>query len=460
MSTSKVILCLLLIVSANYCFTGHSEGSEGWMRKGYFFTRLYQDTENDNIFEKQEDIESRLRLENQFKHEDIFLQLNLEARSEFLVHEKTSHDADFFLKEAYAEIRKPRYCLALGRQTVTWGKLDDVVILDRISPQEYKRFILYDKQERKLPLFMFKGDFFLDSYEIEGVYLPRFKASDVRFFGSDWSVYDHLLENITESGTYPEGVKNIIRSIRLEEEEKLSAKTFANGQFGIRFKSKLRELDYDLYYMNIYQSIATLKEKTAKGNILKKFLNVPCIENLNALIASNPSGDDLTLEEAHPRTHIIGLDSETVYKNFGLRLETGLFLRQAYLKDDFSYIRKDTLVCGLGADHTTSDNLYLNLQFIETYILDYCSLFAEKEHGHQVTATLTKDYLRGNLVFNFKNTYNMSYHDWMVNPKLTYKFKNGFKATLAGFIFEGDSATLFGRFSDKDLIYLEGRYEF
>jgi hypothetical protein len=48
----------------------------------------------------------------------------------------------------------------------------------------------------------------------------------------------------------------------------------------------------------------------------------------------------------------------------------------------------------------------------------------------------------------------------MLNPKLTYKFKGGLEAELAGFIFNGRAPTLFGRYAKKDLLYLQLKYNF
>jgi hypothetical protein len=203
-----------------------------------------------------------------------------------------------------------------------------------------------------------------------------------------------------------------------------------------------------------------LREKTANGNILKRFLNYPNSTNLAQLVGLGPSDNDLTLIEEYPRTNVFGVDAECVLGAYGLRGEFAAVLGQPFMRSDFSYVRKDTLTFGLGLDHTTADNLYYNIQLIETIILDYEPLFPEEEYGHQFTATLTKEFLRGKLILGLKHAYNISYGDWMLNPKLTYKIRGGLEATLAGFIFNGEYTTTFGRYSEKDLFYLQLKYNF
>ncbi|MCM8781006.1 MAG: hypothetical protein NC908_03695 [Candidatus Omnitrophica bacterium] len=428
---------------------------------GYIFNRVYQDTEDDNPYEKQQDIEARIRLENKLKFEDcgLSVKINLEGRYEILLNEGTDKEGDIFLKEAYFKIEKPKFSLALGRQIVSWGKLDEVVVLDRLSPQEYKRFILYGKEERKIPQAMLKFNYFGNGYRFETIVLPVFKASDVRFFGSDWSIYNHLLDYIKD-GKYPIVVKDTVGRIKIKEDHNLNSKSLDNIQVGLRLRSKISDIDYGLYYMNLFHSIATLRENTTTGNILKRFINFPTEDNLLALVALGPTDRDLTLILEHPRTQIIGIDAETVLNTYGIRAELAMCLEQPYLRDDFAYTQKDTLTIGIGLDHTTPGEFYFNIQFIENCILGYEPLFPDERNSHQVNLNLSQNFFRDKFIFTLKHGYNLSYRDWMLNPKLTYKIKPEFELSLSGFIFEGGATTLFGRFRNKDLVYLEIRYRF
>jgi hypothetical protein len=453
--------CLAIIFCRNAAAEG--EADFDWQRQGYFLTRYYQDTHEDAPSETQQDIETRLRLENkiELKNWDALIQVNAESAFEAMIHkdEQSETDHDLLLREAYLKFNKPKYNFSLGRQTVTWGKLDNVVVLDRFSPQDYKRFILYDKQERKLPTLMAKFDYFGENFDIETVFAPFFKHSAVRIFDSDWAAYDQLKRTILE-GPYPAAAKDMARRIRTEEREGLVDRALDNMQCGLRWRARMEGTDVAFYYMYINNSLPGLREETANGNTLKRFLSYPNNTNLAQLLALAPSNADLTLIEEYPRTQVFGIDAETTLGTYGLRGELAAALGQPYLRSDFSYVRKDTLTLGIGLDHTFASNLYYNIQFIETFILDYEPLFPEEEYGHQITATLTKEFLRGKLTLGLKHAYNISYGDWMLNPKLTYKIKGGLEAALAGFIFNGKPTTMFGRYSKKDLFYLQFKYNF
>jgi hypothetical protein len=457
------LLLIILVILAQKAKAEEQKGNLTWQRQGYFLSRFYQDTHEDAAAETQQDIETRLRLENkiELKNWDALIQVNAETTFEAMIHqdEQTEKDADFLLKEAYLQLGKPKYSFSLGRQVVTWGKLDNVIVLDRFSPQDYKRFILYDKQERKLPMLMAKFDYFGDKFDLECVFAPFFKHSAVWIFDSDWAVYDQLKKTILE-GPYPAAAKDVIRRIRTEEREKLVDQTLDNMQCGLRWRARLNGTDLAFYYMYVSHSLPGLREETANGNTLKRFLSYPNNVNLAQLLALAPTDDDLTLIEEHPRTQVWGIDAETVIADFGLRGEFSAALGQPYLRSDFSYVRKDTLALGIGLDHTTAYNLYYNIQLIENIILDYEPLFPDEEYAHQITATLTKEFLRGKLILGLKHAYNISYGDWMLNPKLTYKLKGGLETSLAGFIFNGKPTTMFGKYSKKDLLYLQLKYNF
>ncbi|MFC1753800.1 DUF1302 family protein [Thermoproteota archaeon] len=432
-----------------------------WERSGEFFSRAYQELDEANAYEDTQGFDTRLSLKNRLElfDEHMILQVNGDARYEGFRAEDTDDDLDLLLREAYVDLRDTSHSLSVGRQIITWGKLDDIVIVDRVSPQDYKWFVLLDKQERKEPEFMLKYNFFADNFQLEAIYLPIFKPSKVKHFGSGWSVFGRL-QDMVQDGSYTASQKSVVSRIKIEEKDKFTDNKFKNGEVGVRLRSRAMEVDFAMCYLSFFNRVPTLQEKTANGNALKKFLYMPNTQNLVALDNLNPTSGDLTLFEEHKRLHMVGLDFETVASNYGLRGEFGLFLDMPYLRRDFSYVRKKTAMLGFGIDHTTDNNLYCNLQFIETVVMDYEDLFNQEEYTREMTLEITKDFFRGYVLCSLDYGYNISRGDWMLNPQIQYKFKNGLKVSLGGFIFDGGPTTTFGRYSDRDLIYVEAKYAF
>ncbi len=432
-----------------------------WQKKGRLSIRTYEDTSDNSPYESSPELYTRLRLENDllFREQDISLTFNAEGRYKSLLGEKNDSQGNLLVREAYVKLKKEHFSLSAGNQTVTWGKLDNFAVLDIINPQDYREFIHLNKQDRKEPQFMFKYDLFNDAFQLENIWMPFFKPSIAPFFNSDWAMYGRLKETI-EGGSGAEAAKQLIRNIRVDDRDRFDDHNLKNSQGGMRLRGKAGEFDYSLYYMNLFTRIPVLREKTPAGILTKQFLNDPNDATLAALAGANPSQDDLTLESYHRRMNVIGADTETVWKDFGIRAEAGYMTGVPCINRGFSYAFKDTIVFGAGIDRTSANNLYVNFQFIETAVLDYEDMFGLEKYNHQATAKLTKDFLRGDLKFALETNYNLSFHDWMLNPEMTYAFNNGFEISLGGFIFEGGPQTLFGRYSTKDQVYLKGIYSF
>ncbi len=428
---------------------------------GRALVRAYQDTSDNSPYDANQEIDSRLRLENKLtlEKQDLFFEANFEGRYLTYFTEETPQSAHLLVREAYGQLRKPHYTVGIGRQTVTWGKLDNTIILDAVNPQDYRQFILFNKQERKEPALMATYEYRQEGWNFEGIFMPFFQTTLVNFFGTDWSLFQHLKEAIS-GGTYAQSTKDIVNGITTKSKDRLDAYTLKNSQAGVRLRSKIKDIDYGVYYLYAYDSVPTLREQTATGIKVKKFLYEPTGDNLTDLVAAGPSSDDLILLEEHPRVHMIGFDYETVVGQYGVRGEVGYFTGKAYIRRDFSYVRKDTVMFGFGIDHTTAGDVYYNVQLIQNAILNYEDLYAQEQVDSRLTFKARKDLLRGRLAANLDSSFSFSYHDWMLNPELTYKFNNGLDASFGGFIFEGGPTSFFGKFSTQDLIYLELNYQF
>lgn len=427
-----------------------------WKKKVEVSSKGGLDAEKNNDVEARRSLDSRARIENtlQFKTTDTSVILNGEARYELSDMEK-SGDPDFLLREAFVEFRKKVFNVRLGRQIVTWGKLDDIVVLDCLSPQDYRWFAFYDKQERKNPVLMLKCDYYGDEYHLEGVFLPLFEPSEIDFFGTDWAMFDHLKEAVEEN-EYPAELKQLVQQIDIEDNESSN-----HVEGGARLRGAVNDVDYALYYMTFYNRLPAIGEHTSKGLLTKRFLFEPTQDHLSALAAANPIIEDLMLGATYDRVHAVGIDFETVMGAYGVRGECGYFSELPYVREsDFSSVLKKSVSAGIGIDHMMDNNLYWNLQWVGDLVLDYEDLFGVDDFSQQLALNLSKDFLLGDLLLDVTSAYRLTYGDWMIRPQVTYKVGHGVELTCGGFVLEGDSTSLFGRYDDNDLIYAEVKYQY
>ena len=438
--------------------------SVDWRLSGNMVNRTSVDTIfNDNMEDRYE-IHSRSIIENKIKVPKynlsgvVSVDLKYDLRGNGEAHSKFAP----LLHEAYAELKESNLRLRAGLQNVTWGKLDDFTLIDIVNPQDYTESILVDKQMRKIPVLMAKIDYFApDGKFIETFFTPRFRPNKIDYFGSDWAVFRYLKEDV-EDGNSTQAVKDMVDNIRIEDGDEVD-NSLENFEMGLRVGGRSEVYDYSFYYMYIHERNPSLASNTGIGRNVRELLYNPNTDNLAALAALGPTAEDLKLLTDYNRMHVFGGDFETTIESLGVRGEIGLFLNPHYVTNDFSIAEKSTLSAGIGVDHTTADDLYLNFQFIEDIILSYEELYDAEKFSHQLVGTISKDFLRGKLVPAFYFGYNFSYKDYFLNPKISYTWNEDygtFIITAGAFFFEGKPAMLLGRYDKNDLYYMEAEYKF
>lgn len=430
-----------------------------WEIAGQWSAYGYHNLQNTDIDDEIMS-DTRVLLENRmsWQEQNAFLKMDAEWRYETFRGMDNKSGSDVRFRDVYAEIKRDQYDLAVGQKKVTWGKLDDITILDRISPQDYTHFVLYDKQERKDPALMIQHQWFgWEGLNLETIFLPVFQPSEMDFFGTNWAAFGHLKQAVAEDPVYTSDQKDIVSGITIQDDTCVTSRSLKNSQVGVRLRGRAREVDYGVYYLNLYNSVPVLKESNPAGNATKRFLFEPTAAHLDALVSSGAAGDDLRLTTAHPRVNAVGLDWETVWGVFGLRGETAVFSGMPFLREDFSYTEKDQMVFGVGIDHTTADQWYVDLQYVQEYVLNYEDLYSAEEAPYYFAGTVSKNFLRGKIFLNFDWMWQVSYNDVMLNPEATYKWdRAGIDFSLGSFFFEGKrSKTLFGRYDQNDVVYVK-----
>jgi len=422
--------------------------------KVLWLSRAYIDVVDNDYLEDTYALHSWLSFENKIKLNKypISIFVSLDARYDTDFNNKDSDkDTDVVLQEAYLQLGNNPVRLRLGRQQLTWGKLDEIAILDVINPQDYTEGILLDKQQRKLPLLMAQGRYSFGNNAIEMVFIPHFKPDQIHFFGSDWALFDHLKEGI-EKRIYPQGIMQTVANITVEDTDR--AYTFDNSEGAIRFVGRALNWDYGLYYMYIYDRFPALAGESQGRRAIKRFLYNPTLNTLSDLMAATPTAGDLTLTVDYNRMNVAGADFEATFGNFGLRGELGIFLSPLYVREDFSLAERDTISFGLGLDYTTSNNFYWNLQLVERLIPQYKDLYKTDKFTHQLVGIFSKDFLRGKIIPSLYCGYNISYGDSFFNPELTYKVNDTVDVSVGSFVFNGNPSTTLGRFDANDVAYL------
>ena len=76
------------------------------------------------------------------------------------------------LRELCFDIDFENASLRLGKQQIVWGQADGLKLLDVVNPQDFRRFILDDFDDSRIPLWMLNFEIFLGSGDLQLLWIP------------------------------------------------------------------------------------------------------------------------------------------------------------------------------------------------------------------------------------------------------------------------------------------------
>jgi hypothetical protein len=144
------------------------------------------------------------------------------------------------LREGYMKLRFPKADFRVGRVQIAWGEADGVIIADQVSPFDIENFIVPPFDEIRLGV----DGAFLDYYprwdrSLQAFWISHFTSPDFANRDSPWSFFgtEALLQNV------PPGFNVSVDPIERPKTQP------ANYEWGMRFKSQAREIDWQVGYL-------------------------------------------------------------------------------------------------------------------------------------------------------------------------------------------------------------------
>ncbi|NOX33393.1 MAG: hypothetical protein GXP56_06595, partial [Deltaproteobacteria bacterium] len=292
------------------------------------------------------------------------------------------------------------------------------------------------------------------NFFIEGVLIPFFKPSEFNYFGTDWAIFSHLKDDIKDSSLSPV-LKSYFDSISVNETK--PDNELKNFEYALRLGGTVRQLDFGFTYHHAFEDLPYFQSFPVKNLSLENPDSVQgLISNMGTLTLTNEK-----IEIKYLRTDIFGFEFETVLSDLGLRGEAAWKDNESFLTSSFTSVRNQTLFWIIGADYTSSDNWYFNLQFGHQHIFDYDSsiLFFDKDN-YSVIAEIKKDLFSDWLNASIQYTIMLNDGSYYLSPRLVYTYIKNLEAIIGLNLFEGSDNSIFGRYDQNDQIFMELKYHF
>ena len=319
---------------------------------------------------------------------------------------------DASLREAYLDVPVGDWEFRFGRQNVIWGEMVGFFFADVVSARDMREFLLPEFESLRIPQWAARAEYFGENSHFELLWVPVASYDNVGKPGSDFYPYPMI-----PAGTHVS--------------EKRAANDLRNGNWGVRASTLVEGWDLSAFYYDSLNVEPTLYRTSLAPSYE---LRHDRIRQVGGTFSKDMGKFVLKGEAVHTRGRKFNtLDNAP----FGLRPSA-------------------TLDYAVGIDMPVGSDLRFNVQYFERIHLDHSSaMLAERnEPGltFQVVRTIGSEF-----EVEFLAASSLLRQDYMLRPKLTWKFAPEWRALVGVDHFEGRSTNLFGRFDSSDRVYFEVR---
>ena len=341
---------------------------------------------------------------------------------------KRNQRLNFFYRENYIDFAAGDWDFRLGAQHIVWGEVVGLFFADVVSARDMREFLLPSFDIIRIPQWAARAEYFAGDSHLELVWIPVPTFDKIGKPGADF--YPAPLPSPT-----PPEIAALFQNPQ-RPDRKLS-----NSNFGVRVNTLVAGWDLAGFY---YRSFST--EPT--------FYRVP----------SDIPGEPFVFQPRYDRIWQVGGTLSKDFGDFVLRGETVYAHGQGYSLADLaapdSVVKRSTLDYILSVEFSLPGDTRVNVQgFQRVFFGGPEGNLAIKSEGVGASIFVSTK-LTSSLEPQLLWIQNFSHAGGLIRPRLNwYAAKN----TTVGFgvdIFTGPADGFFGRYTNRDRLYAELRYDF
>lgn len=321
--------------------------------------------------------------------------------------------ADASLREAYLDVPAGDWEFRLGRQHIVWGEMVGFFFADVVSARDMREFLLPEFESLRIPQWAARAEYFGEDTHFELLWVPVASYDRIGKPGTDFYPYPFV-----PAGTHVS--------------EKTPAHDLRNGNWGLRLSRLIAGWDLSAFYYDSLNVEPTLYRTSFAPSYE---LRHDRIRQAGGTFSKDMGPFVLKGEAVHTR---------------GRRFNT---LDPAA---PFGLKSSDTLDYAIGADIPVGGEWRFNVQYFARVYYDHAAGMPVDRHEGGATFQVVREF-GSEFEFEFLAASSLNRQDYMLRPKLTWKFAPEWRAMMGMDHFEGRPTALFGRFDDSDRVYLEVR---
>ncbi len=323
------------------------------------------------------------------------------------------------LGDTYARYRSGDTRLTFGAQTIVWGRVDEIPLIDRVSRADISRFALDDLADRRLALPALRWEQSAGDFKLDAVVLPAFRGAVLPDLRSVWSPINRVTGEVLGIAPSP-GLAAFVQAA--------AVRSGNGGDSGG----------------------AAARLTFAAGSGLDLGLTLARTRQSLPYYQADPVA--MTLSEMHPYVRFAGVDAELATAAVTWRTELGWSSGVPFTAAGGQLLYRDVLEwVGAMEFFPGGEDTRVNLQLAARRVqgsqpvqeLDkYLALNGEVQT--RFAQGRWKAGLRFNLGLNVRDTY--------LAPKLSYLGWEPHEIYLAAHVFDGEQRTIGGFHKRHDMI--------
>jgi hypothetical protein len=391
-------------------------------------------------------------------------------------------DKDLFMsfEEAYVDLLFRRFELRLGKQKVSWGRLDELQPTDNLNPEDLTEFLFRPELERKIGVPGAALTAYLGAWTAEAVWNPiytanRFPNRKDRWFPPLLTVPERV---VTPLGAVP------VRTRYPDVDE--PPHTLASSDAALRIGRRIGSAEVSASIFHGWDKTPTFSVRGTATVVPTNNPAAPAAPNI-----------DLTVFPTLHRITVVGGDLAVPIWVLALRAEAAwihgrffpVLLRDldrdprlvAAIAEAGTRVaqsgvpepvplplaaaerQRETIEYGIGFDYTMNEAVsrrltggevlsgsFVLVQLMETVIFDGAAPLISQSVEHLLGLTLRQTFRDDRLLAELKIAYNPNHGDFYLWPQLGYKLTSNLHALVEARVLGGDGIHPIGQYRDYD----------
>lgn len=345
---------------------------------------------------------------------------------------KTGH-TEFELREFYLDAEWFDLYWRLGKQQVVWGQADGLKVLDVVTPQSYREFILDDFDDSRIPLWMVNVEWLTSpNSSLQFIWIPDTTYHDLAQTDTLYAVTSPLKVPSFQSIQQP------VTGINQHDPRKPN-NWLKDSDAGLRYSQFWKgwdiTLNYFYHYRDFYAPYQSLEYSSTNGG--ESMLNIT---------------------PEYERSHLVGGTASNAFGDFTLRTEIGWYSHSyqvsRYTSDNHGIEESPELTSVIGLDWQGLSDTLVSVQWFQSLLLDYDSKMMNERNEQTLTLLLEHKLANDTWTLKLQGLYSLTHQDQLWRPKVSYLWQSNLEVWMGADLFSGTSDGLYGQFDTNDRLVL------